>query len=104
METDDLSQSVLVAISPILRTQTANDSLVSQDDETASGDKNSDICPTLINFIATLEEQFIIIDNLLDEEDIDPFMDDEIELVMTVLIDETSKSHMSSVYGLIVAG
>jgi hypothetical protein len=40
---------------------------------------------------------------LLDEEDVDPFMDDEIELVMTVLIDETSKSHMSSVYGLIVA-
>jgi hypothetical protein len=30
-------------------------------------------------------------------------MDDEIELVMTVLIDETSKSHMSSVYGLILA-
>jgi hypothetical protein len=40
---------------------------------------------------------------LLDEEDVDPFMDDEIDLVMTVLIDETSKSHMSSVYGLIVA-
>jgi hypothetical protein len=40
---------------------------------------------------------------LLDEEDVDPFMDDEIESVMTVLIDETSKSHMSSVYGLIVA-
>jgi hypothetical protein len=39
----------------------------------------------------------------LDEEDIDPFMDDEIELVMTVLINETSKSHMSSVYVLIVA-
>jgi hypothetical protein len=83
--------------------QTANDSLVSRDDETASGDKNLDICTTLVNFIATLEQQFITIDNLLDEEDIDPFMDDEIELVMTVLIDETSKSHMSSVYGLIVA-
>jgi hypothetical protein len=40
---------------------------------------------------------------LLDEEDVDPFMDDEIELVMTVLINETSKSHMSSVYSLIVA-
>jgi hypothetical protein len=41
---------------------------------------------------------------LLDEEDVDPFMDDENEeLVMTVLIDEMSKSHMSSVYGLIVA-
>jgi hypothetical protein len=40
---------------------------------------------------------------LLDEEDIDLFMDDEIESMMTVLINETSKSHMSSVYGLIVA-
>jgi hypothetical protein len=84
--------------------QTADDSLVSWDNETASGDKNSDICPTFVNFIATLEQQFITIDNLLDEEDVDPFMDDEsCELVMTVLIDETSKSHMSSVYGLIVA-
>jgi hypothetical protein len=35
---------------------------------------------------------------------IDPFMDDEsCESVMTVLINETSKSHMSSIYGLIVA-
>jgi hypothetical protein len=103
LETDDLSQSVLATISPVFGMQTANDSLVSRDDETASGDKNLDICTTLVNFIATLEQQFITIDNLLDEEDIDPFMDDEIELVMTVLIDETSKSHMSSVYGLIVA-
>jgi hypothetical protein len=103
LETDDLSQSILVAIFPMFGMQTANDSVVSQDDETASGDKNSDICPTLVNFIATLEQQFITIENLLDKEYIDPFMDDEIELVMTVLIDETSKSHMSSVYGLIVA-
>jgi hypothetical protein len=83
--------------------QTADDSLVSWDDKTASGDKNSDICPTLLNFVATLEQRFITIDNLLDEEDVDTFMDDEIELVMTVLINETSKSHMSSVHGLIVA-
>jgi hypothetical protein len=103
LETNDLSQSVLVAISPVLGMQTGDDSFVSWDDKTASGDKNLDICPTLVNFIATLEQQFITIDNLLDEEDIDPFMDDEIESVMTVLIDETSKSHMSSVYGLIVA-
>ncbi len=55
METDDLSQSVLAAISPVFGMETANDfSLVSQDDKTASGDKNSDICPTLVNFIATL--------------------------------------------------
>jgi hypothetical protein len=40
---------------------------------------------------------------LLDEDDIDPFMDVEIESMMTVWINETSKSHMSSVYGLIVA-
>jgi hypothetical protein len=64
--------------------QTADDSLISWDDKTTSGDKNSDICPTLVNCIATLEQRFISIDNLLDEEDINPFMDDEIELVMTV--------------------
>jgi hypothetical protein len=103
LETNDLSQSVLATISPVFGMQTTLDSLVSWDDETASGDKNLDICPTLVNFIATLGQQFITIDNLLDEEDVDPFVDDEIELVMTVLIDETSKSHMSSVYGLIVA-
>jgi hypothetical protein len=62
-----------------------------------------DICLTLVNFIATLEQRFITIDDLLDEEDVDLFMDDEIESVMTVLIDKSSKSHMSSVYGLIVA-
>jgi hypothetical protein len=56
LETNNLSQSVLVVISPVFGIQTANDSLVSQDDKTASGDKNSDICPTLINFIATLEQ------------------------------------------------
>jgi hypothetical protein len=36
--------------------QTADDSLISWDDKTTSGDKNSDICPTLVNFIATLEQ------------------------------------------------
>jgi hypothetical protein len=80
-----------------------NQSLVSQDDKTASGDKNSDISPTIVNFIATLEQLLITIDNLLDEQDVDLFMDDEIESVMTVLINETSKSDMPSVYGLIVA-
>jgi hypothetical protein len=103
LETDELSQSILVAISPVFGMQTADDSLVSQDDKTALGDKNSDICPTLVNFVATLEQWFITIDNLLDEEDVDPFMDDKIESVMTVLINKTSKSHMSSVHGLIVA-
>jgi hypothetical protein len=52
LETNDLSQSILVAISPVFGMQNADDSLVSQDDETASGDKNSDICPTLV----TLEQ------------------------------------------------
>jgi hypothetical protein len=56
LETNDLSQSVLAAISPVFGMQTANDSLVSQDDETASDDKSLDICPTLVNFIATLEQ------------------------------------------------
>jgi hypothetical protein len=36
--------------------QTADDFLVSWDDKTASGDKSLDICPTLVNFIATLEQ------------------------------------------------
>jgi hypothetical protein len=45
-----------VTISPVFGMQTADDSPVSQDDETASGDKNSDICPTLVNFIATVEQ------------------------------------------------
>jgi hypothetical protein len=104
LETNDLSQSVLAAISPEFGMQTFDGSIVSWDDETASDVKNSDICPTLVNFIATfLEQRFITIDNLLDEEDVDPFMDDEsCESVMTVLINETSKSHMSSIYGLIV--
>jgi hypothetical protein len=84
--------------------QTANDSLVSRDDKTASGDKNLDISPTLVNFIATLEQLFITIDNLLDEQDVDLFMDDEIESVMTVLINETSKSDMSSGYSLADCG
>jgi hypothetical protein len=90
LETNDLSQSVLATISPVFGMQTANDSLVSRDDETASDDKNLDICPTLVNFIATLQQRFITIDNLLDEEDVDPFMDDESCELMTVLIDETS--------------
>jgi hypothetical protein len=45
LETNDLSQSVLAAISPVFGMQTANDSLVSQDYETASDDKSLDICP-----------------------------------------------------------
>jgi hypothetical protein len=56
LETDDLSQLILVTISPVFSMQTADALLVSQDDETASGDKNSDICPTLPNFFATLEQ------------------------------------------------
>jgi hypothetical protein len=56
LKTNDLSQSVLVTISPVFRMQTADDFLVSWDDKTASGDKSLDICPTLVNFIATLEQ------------------------------------------------
>jgi hypothetical protein len=56
LETNDLLQSILDAISPVFRMQTADDSLISWDDKTTSGDKNSDICPTLVNFIATLEQ------------------------------------------------
>jgi hypothetical protein len=43
LETNNLSQSVLPAISPVFGMQIADDSLVSWDDKTASGDKNSDI-------------------------------------------------------------
>jgi hypothetical protein len=56
LETNDLSTSVVATISPVFGMQTANDSLVSRDDKTASGDKNLDICPTLVNYIATLEQ------------------------------------------------
>jgi hypothetical protein len=47
-ETNDLSQSFLVTISPVFNMQTADDLLVSRDAETTSGDKNSDICPTTL--------------------------------------------------------
>jgi hypothetical protein len=56
LETDDLSQSVLATISPVFGMQTADDCLVSQNYETASDDKRLDICPTLVNFTATLEQ------------------------------------------------
>jgi hypothetical protein len=64
---------ILVAIFPVFSIQTANDSLVSWDDEKLQV-KNLDINPTLENFIATLEQQFFTIEDLLDEEDVDPFM------------------------------
>ena len=71
-----------VAISPTLGKQTVgmqtadNHSLVSRDSETASDKEILDICPTLVHFVATLEQQFLTIDDLLAEEAVDPFMDD----------------------------
>jgi hypothetical protein len=49
-----LSQSVLATISPVFGMQTADDSFVSQDNETASDDRRLDICPTLVSLIAKL--------------------------------------------------
>jgi hypothetical protein len=82
------------AMSPVFGMQTVDDLLVSQDANSVSGDNMLDICPTLVNLVATLEQQFITIDNLLDEEDADLFMDDKIESIMTVSIDEMSKGVM----------
>ena len=42
----------------------------------ASDEEISDICPTLVHFVATLEQQFLTIDDLLADEAVDPFMDD----------------------------
>ena len=60
-----------------LGVQTSDDhSLVSRDSKMASDEEISDICPTLVHFVATLEQQFLTIDDLLADEAVDPFMDD----------------------------
>jgi hypothetical protein len=51
-----------------------------------------------------LEQQLITIDNLLDEENVDPFMDDEIEAMMTLSIDEMSKSQHSNDLLIMLSG
>jgi hypothetical protein len=56
--------------------QTADDHLlVSRDSETTTDEEILHICPSLIHFVVTLEQQFITIDDLLTEEAVDPFMD-----------------------------
>jgi hypothetical protein len=56
--------------------QTADDHLlVSRDSETTTEEEISHICPSLIHFVMTLEQQFITVDDLLTEEAIDPFTD-----------------------------
>jgi hypothetical protein len=56
--------------------QTADDHLlVSRDSETTTDEEISHICPSLIHFVVTLEQQFITIDDLLTEEAVDPFTD-----------------------------
>jgi hypothetical protein len=56
--------------------QTADDHLlVSRDSETTTDEEISHICPSLIHFVVTLEQQFITIDDLLTEEAINPFTD-----------------------------
>jgi hypothetical protein len=56
--------------------QTADDHLlVSRDSETTTDEEISHICPSLIHFVVTLEQQFITIDDLLTEEPVDPFTD-----------------------------
>jgi hypothetical protein len=60
--------------------QTANDRLlVSRDSETTTDEEISHICPSLIHFVMTLEQQFITIDDLLTEEAIDPFTDNAMD-------------------------
>jgi hypothetical protein len=42
----------------------------------------SRICPSLIHFVVTLEQQFITIDDLLTEEAVDPFTDNATALLL----------------------
>jgi hypothetical protein len=56
--------------------QTAdNHLLVSRDSETTTDEEILHICPSLIHFVMTLEQQFITIDDLLTEEALDLFTD-----------------------------
>jgi hypothetical protein len=65
--------------------QTTNNHLVvSQDSEMASNEEILDICPTLVHFVATLEQQFLTIDDLLTKEAINPFMDDILKDIVAV--------------------
>jgi hypothetical protein len=60
--------------------QTADDRLlVSRDSETTTDEEISHICPSLIHFVMTLEQQFITIDDLLTEEAVDPFTDNAMD-------------------------
>jgi hypothetical protein len=61
--------------------QTADDRLlVSRDSETTTDEEISHICPSLIHFVMTLEQQFITIDHLLTEEALNPFTDNATDL------------------------
>jgi hypothetical protein len=54
--------------------QTANDHLlVSRDSKMTTEEEISHICPSLIHFVMTLEQQFITVDDLLTEEAVDLF-------------------------------
>jgi hypothetical protein len=60
--------------------QTADDHLlVSQDSKRTTDEEISHICPSLIHFVVTLEQQFITIDDLLTEEAVDPFTDNAMD-------------------------
>jgi hypothetical protein len=65
----------------------------------------SHICPSLIHFVVTLEQQFITIDDLLTEEAVDPFTDNAtakdvviaacIQLDTSLLFDSTIAHHLT---------
>jgi hypothetical protein len=59
---------------------TADDHLlVSRDSEMTTDEEILHICPSLIHFVVTLEQQFITIDDLLTEEAVDMFMDNAMD-------------------------
>jgi hypothetical protein len=61
--------------------QTADDRLlVSRDSKMTTDEEILHICPSLIHFFVTLEEQFITIDDLLTEEAVDLFTDNATDL------------------------
>jgi hypothetical protein len=61
--------------------QTVDDHLlVSQDSKTTTDEEISHICPSLIHFVMTLEQQFITIDDLLTEEAANLFTDNATDL------------------------
>ena len=49
--------------------------LVSGDSKAATDEEILDVCPSLVNLVATMEQQFLTIDDLMNEEAVNLFMD-----------------------------